>query len=204
MENIDETPPSEVMSEPQKSVIEKYYYQFDNSDLNEFGYVQIDKKKIVVFYPAKLDNEYYLNEKTGHNVYFYVDKKLIFDYSWLPICTNADLIKCKDMLYKCYNELLKHGSCFFNTSNCHCNWYEHLVTTFDNKCYFLSSFENKIQTNIELEIKQNEIDTPQEIIHFQIFLGNNLLFCSKEILQMYKPETVNFIITFILNKLLKY
>ena len=92
---------------PDLEVVEsfdKYMYRFDDPSINELGYVKISENYIEIFFPEISDSESNKGWKNNHNATLYVNNNKVFDYNWLPMSSINDLAKCKDMLYKCYQE----------------------------------------------------------------------------------------------------
>jgi len=80
---------------------EKFNYYFDFPQSVEKGYIEILENEINLFFPI-MDlvehSKYSLNQR----VLLFINGQLLFSYDWLPIYTNNDLIKIKEMLTKCY------------------------------------------------------------------------------------------------------
>lgn len=181
---------------------EKYAYRFDNPNI-ELGYVTISENNVILTFPEKVEDEIYIHNTINQNVMLHLDNQILFDYNWLPICTINDHLKCKDMLYKCYQEFMLMSHCTYRTSAyVSPRYYESLVTTFNNQNFNIYCLENMFQTSIQLEIKEEEEDENQSPIQFQIYCGKKLVFCSSML--TLNKDAVHFIVVFILYKLLKY
>ena len=95
--------------------------------------------------------------------------------------------------------------CFYYTNADNLPKYFELRTTVvDNQLYSLFCHESFNVTVIELNIKEKNESTQQCPVHFQIFLGKNLLFSTKKTLNVFNHETVCSIVSFLLYKLTKY
>lgn len=187
---------------------EKYIYKYDDPLLNEDGFVQVFANKIILHFPEKNSSSNYLNVRNEfrESVNFFIDQQWIFSYSFLPILSQNDYNKTKDMIYKCYTEYtaLIHWH-FWPLDHFLPKLYNDLICEYKNQHYTLYCYEDRWRTSIELNrIQSKEKPCTVEPIHVQIFIGNHLLFCSFKDLTNYEPKELHFIVSFLLYKLMKY
>ena len=180
---------------------EEYDYCFDEP--TRIGHVAISNNNVILTFPEKIESETY--QKLDQTVTFCLNHQLTFDFEMLPISTLNDFLSCKNMLYRCFYEytILTQLN-YYTSADFIPKYYKNLATTFENPHYYLACLENVNTTSIELLLKEDQIDTPQYPIHFQLFCGKQLLFCTKTSFPMLKAESVHFIVAFILYKLIKY
>jgi hypothetical protein len=203
----------------QKNISEKFIYYFDYPHLTESGYVEVKKNKIILLFPEKKNFTALNAVKYNQTVNVYLNKEPRFSYEWLPIYSSSDFYKIKDMLYKTYYEF-KNLANILHNENFYPMYVNEILTEHNSDNYNITCFEasnnisfeiniKKKQKNNEsdLYIKKNESFLDPQIKHIilQIFIGKNLIFCSKrDLLHHDIPvNDVHFIIELLLLKIIR-
>ena len=184
---------------------EKFSYHYDFPALKENGYVEICNNIIIVKFPEKPTS--FVNQMIVHtNVQLFLNTKLIFDYQWLPIYTFQDHLKSNSILQKTLEEYLRltHYNFSIENYNMH-SCYDEKNSMYDFQDFCLQSLETKYLTSIELELKSpHAVSCDNGPIQLQLYIGNNLLFCTLRDLKCLDITSSQFVVCFILNKLIKY
>ena len=187
-----------------KDSSKKYIYRFDNPLLKESGFIQLSNKLIILHFPERIGIDY-CKENATINTQLYVNRQLRFHSSWLPIVTPSDVLKCKDMINRCYSEYTALTTKKTGTVNYYESYvYNELITVHNKENFALSCFEDKFTTSIELDITSPNNSQDAKHIQVQIFIGPYLTFCSNQYLQNLDSVSVQFILSFILSKLANF
>jgi len=189
-------------TEIQNYTSDKYLYHFDFPELTESGYIEIFPQKIIVHFPDKNVSSKIQNT-SNQNSLLYINKKLKFSYDWLPIYTQADLFRIKDMLTKCYYEFYKFkDTTVINEDNNYWPVYhnerikEYKTPNFNYYC-FENSFVSSIELNIPIT-SSHQNSGP----YVQFCIGSNTIFDSQKDILL-PPDEYFFIVILILFKLIK-
>lgn len=188
---------------------EKYVYYFDQQTVLQSGYVDISDKKITVVFPEKKSNT---NQKelSVQNITLFINNQLNFSFSWLPIYSQNDYYKIKDMLSKCYFEFLRKN----NYENCmlydslpyRALYFDHSETVIIDKYFSVNCFEDYFNTSLEINICKKETTIPSANgIDVEFFIGHHKIFCSQSSLKNFMTgENYTYVISFLLYKLIKF
>jgi len=205
--NSEETV-SPVVCRASVNFLEKYTYYFDYPAIEHSGYIEISTNNIIVWFPEKTSTETYI-QSFSQNVLLFVDKHLKFSYSWLPIYTVNDFLKCKELLSKCYLEFKKmcsYSPDFTYVYYPHCH--NELFTECNSSYFHITCLENYTTTSIEINSLKTQHVSHQENtndkVHVQFFIGPNQIFSSHELFGLLDDATYNQVLQFILYKLVKY
>jgi len=182
---------------------EKFNYYFDFPQSVEKGYIEILENEINLFFPI-MDlvehSKYSLNQR----VLLFINGQLLFSYDWLPIYTNNDLIKIKEMLTKCYyvfSDKIKN-----QTENIDYTpiFYDEKEMSYSTNSFKLYCFENRFVTSLEINITSPESPPPPDkTCHIKFYLGPNLIFCSQRDLASLSSKDFSYILSLILHKIIK-
>jgi len=185
-----------------KESSDKFIYRFDDPLVKESAYVQVSNNKIIVQFPVKPDHTRTFTPM--HHVQLYLNKQLLFHSNWLPILTTQDQVKFKHMFQQIWHEytvLTNVG--YWSSSSFVSSMHSERVTTFSKENYYLSCFENNTVTSIELDTKITDLPAHQSSpIHVQFYFGAHLVFCSETQLYHLNIDTLHFVLSFILLKLM--
>lgn len=180
---------------------EKFSYHFDNPLLKESGYIQIFEKRIEVLFPEQIEkSQLYVPVRQ-----FYINKQLVFHTNWLAITTSMDLVKCQDILYRLYCEYIRVIYWHAPGSHATSKFYNESSSLYNNSLYSLSCYENCTTTSIELDLKMHGYyDTTEQNkpFHVQLYIGPHRVFCSETHLSNLDAESVHFILSYVLYKLI--
>jgi len=182
---------------------QKYVYKFDDPLLQDYGYVQVINDKLIVQFPVKPDHTH--SFKPMHHVQFYFNNEIRFSSDWLPILTLQDLTKFKTMLYQTwyeYSTLTQYK--YWSSSSWGPFMHSELVTIFNRPSFYLSCFESHSVTLLELETKisANKKSSQPNPVHVQFYFGPHLVFCSETHLKDFSVETLHFVLSFVLQKII--
>ena len=189
---------------------EKYTYHFDFPCLQESGYVEIQKNKLVILFPEKNtshEKEAYIYHQ---NILFFINNQVKFSFQWLPIYSIQDLYRIRDMFFQSATEFQKMIQQSFDEhwvpdGQQSSRYYSEVVFRYKTKYFSIKCFENSLNSTIELSLPKH---CDQPITNripkiFQIFIGNNLVFCSERDLSNLNLNHKYFIILFLLQKCIK-
>jgi len=194
-------------TEQQKSS-ETLLYNFDYPMVTECGAVKITADRVILQFPEK-PTVYVENSVTlRRNVTLRIENFPGFSIDRIPIHTGTDFFRVKEMIEKClqsYSYLI--SKTYFSP---HSDWfnsikyYKTLSTEFfTSNTFHLSCFEHTFITCIELSVINKECDEKEIPLHFQLCIGKHVVFCTERDLKcVTQAETVDFIVRFILQKLL--
>jgi len=189
---------------------EKYIYTFDFPQINDVGYVTVYPNKIIVHFPdkANIPSDNGITPRT--DVVMFINNQQKFSYQWLPIYSLTDFYKIQDMLIKCYTEfsIFTEWS-FYDYTQIHKNYFKYYsdhITNYESNSFQIKCSENIYTTSLEITVNNPKTSlnvTNTTDLHFQIFIGKYLLFCSQRDLVGIPIYEMYFIINFILQKLIK-
>jgi len=183
---------------------DKYIYHFDFPELLESGFVEISSQKINVHFPDKKISSKYQNTYTNNqNVLLYINNELKFSYDWLPIYTQYDLLRIKDMLTKCYYEFFKfQNTTIVDDDISYCPFYynEH-VKEYKTNNFSYYCFENGFITSMEVNLPKSKPNHTLEPC-IQFYIGSNMIFDSQKDIVLPFDEYVG-LLAKILYKLIK-
>lgn len=188
---------------------EKYVYHFDLPTLSQLGYVNIVDNKIIVVFPEK-KSETNLTEFYVQNISLFINNQLKFSYLWLPIYSQHDDYKIKDMLSKCYFEFLKknnYKNCMLYDSEPYKALYcDHSETVINDKFFSVTCFEDNFNTALEINIcKRETVISCENVIDVEFFIGQHKIFCSQSCFKKFMTsENYTYIISFLLYKIVKF
>lgn len=189
-------------------ICEKYIYYYDFPTLKENGYVEICNDIIIIKFPEKPPSFVnHMNQNNVHtNVQLFLNTKLVFDYQWLPIYTFQDHIRSNSILQKAVEEYMRLTHFNFSIDNYNSNnFYDERKSIHDYKHFYLQCLETKHLTSIELELRSPNVMYCDNVpIQLQLYIGNNPIFCTLRDLKCLDNTSLQFVVCFILNKLIKY
>ena len=188
---------------------EKLFYHFDFPQLTDNGWIDISDTSIVLTFPEK--PTVYVKDAYDivQNSQLFLNNQLLFAIDWLPIYTYFDYLRVKDMLEKClqsYTNLI--GERVFTphtylwTPNKIFNSTITNVSKGDD--YILYCYEDPNTSQVQLTIPESSECHTEVSINFQICIGKNIVFCAQRDLSALNENDINFILQFILYKLIKY
>jgi hypothetical protein len=186
---------------------EKLCYNFDFPALTETGYLEINEKKIVLFFPEKSNISVKDSIKLNQKFQFYIDNVLVFCSEWLPIHSLNDYWRFKDMIEKCL-----HSYAYLSGNNVHSlhtyackdyDFYNSLITDVKKDNYSLYCLEDHYNTSVQLTKANKETDMKHSSFQLQLYIGNNLVLCTDRDFKCLSTNDIYFIVQFVLSKLLK-
>ena len=180
----------------------KFIYKFDDPLIQESGFVQVTNKNIIVQFPVKPDHTH--TWKSMHHIQLYLNNQLIFHTHWLPILTQQDQMKFKAMFQQVWHEytILTQYKCWYSPTSV-TFMHSELITIVNKPSYYLTCCETGDLTSIEVETKETHLTSSQTIpIHIQFFIGPHLVLCSETHLHHLNGESLLFLLSFLLQKLL--
>lgn len=181
---------------------QKYMYTFDDPLIQDSAFVHVFNNKIIAQFPVKPD--YTQDFQSMHHNQLYLNRQLIFHTNWLPILTSQDYTKFKAIFHQLWHEytiLTRHK--YYSASAYVPYMYSELMTIYNTPSYYLSCIESVSLTSIDLTTKLTHLFTPQTIpIHVQFYIGSHLILCSETQLSHLEGETLQFVLAFILLKLM--
>jgi hypothetical protein len=201
LKNIREEEEEEKEEEEEYS--QEYYYKFDNPLVKEYGYVKITNTLLTLQFPIKPDQTKIYTPM--QHVQLHLNNHLIFHSNWLPILSTQDLFKIKSMIYQIWQEYMILTHYKYHPSSWH-SFFTPLFTIFNDYHYNLTCSVKNNTTYIQLITKNSNLHSPSRLspppVHIKIYLGSYLLLCSKTQLQNLDTDSVEFVLSFILNKLI--
>ncbi len=174
---------------------ERSYYTFDNAQV-EAGIIEISQDKCVIIFPTISQTLSTVPKEFN----LFLNKTLIFSFKWLPIFSSRDYWKIVDIFYKCLNAFER---LYIPYTPSPYRSFNKLVTNINIKNYSIYVLEEhqscsiQITSHPESEKKDSSVDTL-----FQLYIGDNLMFCSKRDLVNLSREDTLYIIQLILHKIL--
>ena len=186
---------------------EKLLYNFDFPALKDTGYVEMNEKKIVLFFPEK-SNNYVKDCITLHKKFqFHINDNLVFCSEWMPLYSLHDYWRYKDMVDKClhsYTYLSEQNFHSLHTYICReFNLYDTIVTDVKKQAYSVYCLEDNYNTSVQLTLIHKEKTIEPNPLQFQLYIGNNLNFCTERDFNCLTNNNVYFIVNFFLSKLVK-
>jgi hypothetical protein len=177
------------------------YYEF--SGVVENGYVDITKKKTVIYFPALTQ----ALSGAPKDLNLYLNAKLILSFNWLPFFSPTDFWIIMDMFLKCSYSLEPH---YIPYTASPYRAFNKLVTNINVNQFSIYTLEeiNNTRVNTSIQItSQPEINPsplPLTDSVFEIFIGPSLVFCSERDLAGLNREDTMYIIQFILHKFTEF
>jgi hypothetical protein len=188
---------------------EKFTYNFDFPNQIQPGYVDIENNKVVLIFPEP-SSTYVPKYPHTQSVQLFLNRQLVFSYSWLPIYSLNDFYRVKDMIAKGFQEYSNktHRNEFMapKTICSNAKQYEEMFTICETNKFYLSCLEDAYTSSITLDLKSTNSESNLMLnpMHCQIFIGSNLIFCTqRDLLPCLDPSMIHFVTQFILYKLLK-
>lgn len=188
----------------------KHYCYTLSYPFSKAGYVIIGENKIILQFPEKnenLKNEYLIY----FDFHFFINNQLKFFNKWLPCYSVNDFYVLNNMIYKVYCEFFKclyYNNYTYELEMSNNKFYENVESKIENKYFSMSCFESATTTSIELHLKKYEYNSclPEinDIIHIQIFIGENLILCSQRDFKNMPVLYVYYIFLYFFQKLLQY
>ena len=187
----------------------KYFYHFDSPTLMESGYVKISERIITLFIPNKKNSPNDNIIMQTQNVSLFINNQQAFSYQWLPITSLNDLYKIKDMLNRCYNVFTQLSEWQYYDHSLQpepYRYYNEIVTKDQNKYYSIECFENMYNTSINVNTTTTiyKCNSTGNDIKFNIFIGDNLIFCSVRDFKNMPLQYMYSLLNLIMYKLIKY
>lgn len=186
---------------------EKYTYYFEFPSLTDSGYVEISNQTLTVLFPEQPES--YSSQHKHYNsrsTQLQVNNQLVFCNQWIPTYTFDDCLRIKDMFYKAYKEVVMQDHSVAHYQGCQYIQQDETTMSYNTHSFYLYSSETRYSTTICLNLKTNAKKTTNEhkfpVNYLQIYVGNNLVFCSKTLLNSFQCNDIQFIISFILYKLI--
>lgn len=182
---------------------EKYTYYFDFPSLSDSGYVEISNNTITILFPEQPSSYSQNKHYNSRSLQLQVNNQLVFSNQWIPTYTFDDCLRIKDMFYKAYKEIVAHAPT--NYQGCPYIPPDETTMSYNKKSFYLYCSETRHSTTVclDLKTKKSETISLQQPVHdLNIWIGNNLVFCSKTLLEALAHNDVHFIISFILYKLI--
>jgi hypothetical protein len=188
---------------------ETLLYSFDYPMVTESGAVKISDNLVILQFPEKPTVYVKDSIKVLRNITLYIENSHCFSLDWIPMHTWTDYYRVKDMIEKClqsYNNLI--GKTYFSPHTFLCNpirYHESLTTGFTTNTFSLSCFEHTLDTCIQLSVVNKECNKKEIPLHFQMYIGKHVVFCTERDLNcVTQAENVHFIVQFILQKMLNF
>jgi hypothetical protein len=182
-----------------------YMYRFDWPYVTSDGTLQISNKNLVLIaLPQRVGSpSNILDQNLLPSFDLTISQNLLFSFSWLPIYTCADLLKCQDILIRAYYNylMLINVSPPQNPPGFQYLYYEQSNTEQTSE-YVLNYKESRLHTSLKLDILPNPTcDILKEDPHVQIHIGDYIVFSSERDLRGVQSKTLAFLLSFILQKL---
>ena len=185
---------------------EKYAYYFEFPSLTDSGYVEISNQTLTILFPEQPISYSQHKHYNSRSLQLQVNNQLVFCNQWIPTYTFDDCLRIKDMFYKAYKEIVAHEHTTANYQGCHYIPQDETTMSYSTKSFYLYCSETRHSTTICLDLKKNSeklnLQKPCPVNCLNIVIGNNLVFCSKTLLESIAHNDVQFIISFILYKLI--
>jgi hypothetical protein len=189
---------------------EKLSYNFDFPLLTDNGWIEISDTSIVLTFPEK--PTVYVKDAYDivQNSQLFLNNQLVFAIDWLPIYTHLDYLRVKDMLEKClqsYTNLIGEKVFVPHTYLWTPNKIFNSTITNVGKGddFILYCYEDPNTSQIQLTLPENSEYHTEVSINVQICVGKNIVFCAqRDLASLSKEIDINFILQFILYKLIKY
>lgn len=182
---------------------QEYVYKFDDPLVKEYGSVKIDNNRLIIQLPVKPDHTNIF--KPMHHVQLYLNSQLVFHSNWLPILTTHDHVKFKSMFQQIWQEYTILTQYKYQPSNSFSPlMHSEHITHFNTPGYHLACIENNYTTYMELKTKESYSPAPPQSdpVHVQLYVGSHLILCSKTQLQKLDTDSLQFVLSFILQKLM--
>jgi hypothetical protein len=185
---------------------EKTVYAFDCAALSSTGYIEICDNEIHMHYP---EISIAAEKPTSNykNIQIFIDNKICLSFDWLPFYSFYDRIRIMDMFVKSYELFSNMIQGYFYSPYPHSNkpnkTYSNIITQLHVKNAFnIYCLEDCVTTSIQLTLdKQREVKLLDVPFHFKISIGNNIVFSTVRDLQYLEQAHINFIVQFILHKI---
>ena len=186
---------------------EQYKFYFDYPSLKEYGSVQVFNNRIHLIIPDKgySHDQYQKLNGIHQNIQLIINNQLILTSQWLPIYTINDFYKCRHLFQKCYQSYAKLiDTNYWSLSEPKTKNYDELTTVSKCSDYSLSCIENNRLTLIDLNIIQPKHELRYDHNYVEIFMGSHSIFNSKQLFSSMTSDVAQFLISFLLFKLIKY
>ena len=155
------------------------FYSFDYPDLSESGCVTVTPYSVTLKLPEKSNGTFKDRYIYHQSVMLFINSQLRFSYEWAPIYTFNDYLKLQEIIGQAFFECKKMFQWTDKESpNFKPKYHNQSVSEYSTQFYNIKCLETKFTTSLELNIFINN-DPPQtNAKRFQLYIGNNLVFCS--------------------------